>query len=274
MTTENNEFVLPKVAEQKNGELRYLTDDALFESTGVRIAFSSRHGGVSTDQYASLNTGFNVGDDVFNVLQNRSLLLGTLTGGGDEVLAFSPRQVHGDSVVVIKSLESAGVSEVEADAVICSERSVAPILSFADCCPVVLVAENGVFAVVHAGWRGVVNLISSKVFSKLVNDFGCDAKKINAYVGPHIGRCCFEVESDTKDAFLDVFGDEVVNSESGDKYHIDMTLALKKQLVEAGIDEKRFLDVDICTSCNSDDYFSYRAQNGDTGRIAALAFRL
>ena len=257
----------PKLERAENGGVVYFTDDALFSCTNVRIAFLTRLGGVSSGEFSSLNVGKHVYDDLQDVAKNRNLVLQALAQNADNVRIYSPHQVHGDEVLELDSAELP--EEIDADGVICNCVNVAPMLCFADCCPVVLASENGVFAVIHAGWRGVVNRISAKAFKKMTKEFLCDPSSVNAYVGPHLHQCCFEVGEDVAKTFADEFGNSVVD----DNLHVSMIDALKLQLTEVGLPHERFCDLNMCTKCNADLFFSYRATGGKCGRHGAIAFR-
>lgn len=92
--------------------LLLLTDEALFECAGVRIAFTGREGGKSSGPYSSLNLGSHVDDDPAAVEANRAILLDAL-GAGDTRLIV-PNQVHGDTIVridiqlLLRSMQRAG----------------------------------------------------------------------------------------------------------------------------------------------------------------------
>ena len=83
-----------------------LTDDALFEACGVRIAFTSRAGGTSEGAYASLNTGGHVDDDPRCVAQNRRAILKAI--GADAAPLIVPNQVHGTQVARIAEMVDVG----------------------------------------------------------------------------------------------------------------------------------------------------------------------
>ena len=61
----------------------------------MNYRFTNRTGGVSTGAFASLNLGTHVGDNLEDVLRNRSLVADSKDG-----LQFM-NQVHGDRVVII-----------------------------------------------------------------------------------------------------------------------------------------------------------------------------
>lgn len=255
-----------------------LTDEALFEATGVRLAFTGREGGVSEGPYASLNLGSHVADDPAAVERNRTLLLEALDAA--ELPLVVPNQVHGDEVVVMDSTDGVALAEVReraaagVDALVVEVPNAAALLCFADCVPVVIVSPAGRFAVAHAGWRGVVNGVAAKAVRSLVEadwrgGAAGDPAAFNVYVGPHIHAECFETGVDVRDRFVALFGDACAL----DERHVDLLEALSCGLEQVGVVRERIADAGVCTRCNPDDYFSYRASDGVCGRHGAIAFR-
>lgn len=247
-----------------------LTDEALFEVCGVRIAFTGREGGTSTGPYASLNTGDHVEDDLECVLRNRAIALEAL--GFPQAPLVVPNQVHGTEIVRVPDASDAPAAAVRAkqgaDAVMVEAPGVAALLNFADCLPLIIVAPDGRFAVAHAGWRGALAGIAGKAACMLAES-GWDPHGFNAYIGPHIRSECFETSEEIARQFADAYGEDVL----ADKRHISLAQAVTVDLVRAGLSEDRIADAGICTVCNSDRYFSYRAAGGVCGRHAAIAIR-
>ena len=253
-----------------------LTDDALFSAAGVRVAFSGRAGGVSEGAYGTLNLGLHVGDDAACVRENRRRLMAAL--GAPDVPLVVPSQVHGADLVEVDDRRPL-TAEVEraqararegADGVIVAAARVAALLCFADCVPVVIVSPGGRFAVVHAGWRGVMAHIAPVAAARLAVADGVDAARLNVYLGPHIHAECFETGADVRDAFAEHFGCGC----APDARHVDLARALAEDLSRAGVRRERIADADVCTKCRADGYFSYRASGGTCGRHGAVAFRL
>ena len=264
-----------------------LTDDALFEACGTRIAFTTRLGGVSKPPYDSLNLGAHVGDDADAVAANRARVLEAL-GAADAALIV-PDQVHQTQVITISQADDAALARVRAraaegtDALVVQPLHVAALLNFADCMPVIMVAPSGRFAIAHAGWRGAVAGIVGKAFRQLVrvecaavapqcseDALRAIAASCNVYIGPHIQAECFETGEDVAQRFRDEFGDAV----APDARHVDLSAAARVDLERAGCDLERVFDVGICTVCSNDRYFSYRAAGGTCGRHGALGVRL
>ncbi|MBQ3106651.1 MAG: laccase domain-containing protein [Eggerthellaceae bacterium] len=273
---------LPCLEEQERDSVRVITDNALAYETGVRVVFSGRQGGASQGPYASLNLGDHVDDDLDAVLRNRERLLRAV--GAQDYPLLVPRQVHGTNLVHASSSSEEDLSVVRsaaqegADGVLVSASQVAALLCFADCVPVVVVSPTGRFAVVHAGWRGVEAGIVPLAVRQLArfdvaDGFACDEAcviaEMNVYVGPHIQRECFETGDDVRRRFAERFGDVCL---AGDRC-IDLAAALELDLARAGVSLQRVCHAGICTRCESEKFFSYRASGGVCGRHGALAFR-
>lgn len=246
----------------------------------MRIAFTGREGGISAEPYSSLNLSTYVGDTLDAVSSNRLRILEAMGAKGCAFIV--PKQVHGVDIVTLSGCGECALrskraaAEAGADGVIVDVDDVAAILGFADCIPVIMAAPSGAFAAVHAGWRGVMQCIAPKALHMLadlpsasLDSFAISEKDINIYIGPHIHGECFETSADVHDRFTEKFGECAVYDAS----HIDLNAALRKSLLDAGANSDRIADVDICTVCNSDKFFSYRASGGECGRHGAIAFR-
>jgi hypothetical protein len=162
-------------------------------------------------------------------------------------------QVHGDTVI-----DAGQPDGTKADALIASTPGDAVGVRVADCVPILLAAEDGRVAAVHAGWRGVVNGIIGKAAARI--------RPTVAAVGPHIGPCCFEVGHDV--AAQIGFVDRTV----GDKSFVNLRQAVHAQLKASGVTV--IDDVGECTKCHRDAYHSFRRDADASGRmIAVIAVR-
>lgn len=272
--TKNLRLPLPQLAEipfcAGDSELCVLSDEALFATCGTRIAFTTRAGGVSEGSYAGLNLSYSVGDDAGCVDANRRLLCAALDAGNCIESLISPLQVHGSDFIEIRQVvESQLKTAGEADGIVCVQSEIPVLLCFADCVPVILVAPDGSFAVIHSGWRGSIAGIAGKGLRKLQLAARCAASDINCYIGPHIGPCCYEVSAELVGQFVAEFGE---SCDAGNN-HLDLSAAVIASLTRAGAAEDRIADAGVCTSCHHDAYYSYRADAGVTGRHGAFAIR-
>lgn len=270
----------PSLVEGRSVSVPFYTDEKLFNATGVRVAFTTRHGGVSAAPFDTLNVGIHVSDEASAVQENRHRILQELKGSTSQLIV--PKQVHGDTLVSLDHLDDLDVrvreAEQGADGVIVEAEGVAALLAFADCVPVIIVDPNASFAVVHAGWRGVDNRIAVKALRMLAGRAAlrsdCSLEEYyaqtNIYIGPYIHAECFEVSAELAAHFADEFGLSCLL----DERHVDLGAALRGQLMQIGVDPARVADLDCCTVCNHDLFYSYRANGGQTGRHAAVALRL
>lgn len=248
------------------------TVPALFESSGIGIAFAERGGGVSEPPYSSLNLAAHVGDVPAHVDENRRRLLsaiGILTLGDRITTA---EQVHGTRVAeVTAALAGAGAQAQGArgpvpatDALWTRLPGTPLLLMFADCIPVILARPSvPAVAVVHAGWRGLAAGIVGTAARTLAALPG--AADLCAYVGPHIGPCCYEVGPDV----VSHFGNSFVTI-TGASTRLDLGAAVAGELERSGVPRERQCHLEMCTATNTDRFFSHRA-HGLTGRHGALA---
>jgi polyphenol oxidase len=218
---------------------------------GYEVAFSTRQGGVSEGPFESLNLGKLTRDTEENVEENRRRLCGAL--GVDAGRLTFNRQRH--SAVVHRAV--GGRRGTDGDGIWTDEAGV-PMLAFtADCVPVAVVAaERAALALLHVGWRGLLE----GIVREGVRALGSVGR---AAVGPAIGPCCYEVGDEVASPFRERFGKEVVVGRN-----VDLWAATERALRDAGVGEiDRF---DLCTSCNADLFFSHRRDDGVTGRQGVI----
>lgn len=250
----------------------------LASSAGMLVAFSERGGGVSGAPYETLNLAAHVGDDPASVDENRARLLEATGIGSHKDRLTTAGQVHGTTLVeVTAELAGAGARAgggrppvASADALWTRERNVPLLLLFADCVPVVLVRPSiPAIAVVHAGWRGAAAGIAGVVARTLISLGGED--DCWAYVGPHIGACCYTVGPEVHAAFASV-SQSCKSSDTLSQVPrpLDLARAVTADLARSGVPEERQWHLGICTAHSTHRFYSYRAE-GLTGRHGALA---
>ncbi len=258
-------------------DMRFFFFKRLSEAGTLVHGFTTRTGGVSTGPYESLNMAFHVGDRPENVVENRERALYSL--GVDPGCLVAGEQVHGDKVLIVGSSEKGrGALNHESalpgvDALVTKENGVALASFYADCVPLFFWDPvKGVAAMAHAGWKGTLLNIGPKTIKEMVLAFGCRPRDIIAGIGPSIGPCCYEVGEGVARAFYSVFnraGDFIRIVRTG-RYRLDLWQVNKISLIESGIEETNIEAACLCTSCHRHLFFSYRAQGGVCGRMAAV----
>lgn len=236
---------------------------------------TSRAGGVSEGNYASMNLGLYSGDSRERVDENiRRLMTGL---GLEPERLLLPRQVHGCRVAVVdRTFTQLSGVEREArlegfDALITADPGVCVAVATADCVPVLLyAADKRVVAAVHAGWRGTVLRIAELTLQRMVDEFGCDPRQVWAAIGPSISPSAFEVGEEVVDAFHDAGFDLsrlLLRDPDSGKGHIDLWEANRMSLTGAGLDGDHIELAGICTYERFSDYFSARRLGIQSGRF-------
>lgn len=247
-------------------------ESARLRALGVPHGFSTRVGGVSEGPFATLNLAITPGDDPAAVIENRKRFAAAI--GVDVARLFQVSQVHGSSVREIVDGEVAGeVIREEHDAVIARTPGLAIGVRVADCVPVLFYDEaSGDVAAAHAGWRGVAGGVVSSTLAQLCRF--APPRAVVAAIGPCIGACCFEVGPEVVDALEEAAPGEGSLARPGPqgKPHVDLRLAVRRQLRAMGVDDDRIEDVGGCTRCDAERWFSYRRDGARSGRhLGAIA---
>lgn len=247
--------------------------DRLLADRGVAHAFTGRGGGVSLGPYASLNLGLHVGDAPEAVRENRRRAL--VAAGTDPDRLTLGEQVHGTGLRWVEPRHcGAGAWETSTalpatDGLLTRQRGVVLGVLVADCVPLLLAdPEAGLVAAVHAGWRGTAGRIATRAVEAMVSA-GAHPSRIVAAMGPSIGPCCYQVSPDLAGWFAGLFSQEVVRRKARGPY-LDLRLANRLALMEAGLSEAQISWHPPCTACQTHRYFSHRAQGGQAGRQAGL----
>jgi len=186
--------------------------------------------------------------------------------GGDRVRL---RQVHGDQIIIVDD-QSHAQGEQTGDGLMTDRPGILMMVSTADCLPVVLIdPDRWVAAALHAGWRGTLLNISAKAVSFMKRLYGSDPASIRVGMGPCIGRCCFEVGKEVWKPIEDEysFGHQVIYGQTGDKAMVDIADLNRLQLMEAGLLPDNISQVDLCTFCHPDSFYSYRRDKMRIGNM-------
>jgi YfiH family protein len=233
-----------------------------FNEDNITYAFTGRSGGVSEEPFSSLNLAFHVGDNLDQATKNRELLSENLGFDFDKLSWAS--QVHGDNIFILRNEKEAGFLG-EYDGIITNLHNFPVMTLFADCIPVLLHdPEKNVVATIHAGWKGTFLEIALKAVHIMSSEFGSKPENIKALIGPGICKDHYEVSEELIRDFSAKFP-EAVND---DLKNLDLRKINFHILKKAGL--KKIYDMEICTSCDNKNFFSYREEKGITGRFAAL----
>lgn len=269
-------MVEPFVLEQTTSLLRLAEWEGQFP--GLVAGFTTRIGGVSTASYTSMNCGLHVGDDIQAVVRNRRNLSSLLQFPFEGWTCAD--QVHGNHITFVESAQKGrGRDSMEdalaaSDGLVTSEKDILLASFYADCVPLLVIdPQKRVIGIAHAGWKGTAAIISQKIVEAITERFDSNRQDIRVAIGPSIGSCCYEVDDRVVDQIsVRLVGEKedwLVSKGQG-KYQIDLKLVNYYLFIRAGIQPEHILQSSWCTSCRNDLFFSYRADGGKTGRMAAF----
>jgi polyphenol oxidase len=259
--------------------------------------FSTRAGG-SSRVYGgqSLNLGFTKQDSRAAVERNRAAFLQELGVGGKRAWPIvTLRQIHSDLIHCVDTLPKHGLV---GDGLITATPGLLLAIQTADCLPVIVIdAKQRAVGVFHAGWRGTVKRIVEKGVGEMRRWFDSKPRDLVATIGPGVHNCCYMVGEEVRENFQSQFAyagslfHEVKESDPvREKYpllfltarapghsklpsniFLNLVEANRRQLLDAGVIAKNIDASPLCTSCHTDLLFSYRAENGITGRLMGVA---
>jgi hypothetical protein len=265
--------------------------------------FSTRTGGVSKVYGGSaLNLGYTSHDSKSAVDRNRKLFARTAVvnrangrrrRSSEDWPLITGKQIHSD---IVHCVSDPPDHVLAGDGLITRTPGILLAVLTADCLPIIVVDTRlhavGVF---HAGWRGTLKRIAEKGVGEMRRQFGSRPTDLKAAIGPGIRACCYQVGAEIRDKFDGQFSyakelfretkesDEVRekypllflsarapgHSELPQKIFLNLAEANWRQLIEAGVPAKNVFDLDQCTSCRPDLFFSHREEKGMTGRMIA-----
>lgn len=272
----NNEPVFS--VREKEG-VPFLSFQALEELGIVRNGFSTRLGGVSRGKFATMNFSGSRGDNPDHVLENFTRMAKALGVERDSMVVSW--QTHTTNVrLVTEADRGKGVIRDrdyrDVDGMITNVPGITLVTFYADCVPIYLVDPvRRAIGLAHSGWRGTVNRMAQVTAEKMKEAFGTRPEDLVACIGPSICRDCFEVGEEVAEAFKGIFAPEqwaglFTRGVRPGKYQLDLWLANRLILEEAGVPKAQIHTTNICTKCNSRYLFSHRSAGEERGNLGAF----
>lgn len=241
-------------------ELRTIQFEVFKKYPEVRYGAFLRGGGYSTGPYCSLNLSTSTGDNSECVEKNRALVAKAI---GASTMTFA-RLIHGKQGerVTFKNRETLP----PCDALFTTEKQLPIAVTFADCQAAIFYDPiNRAFAVVHAGWRGLMQNIYQNVCLRFQREFNTDPADLIVGISPSLGPEYAEYKN-----FRDEFPKKYWSFQKEPNFFDFRSLA-KIQLKEEGILEENIEISSLCTYKNEEICFSHR-RDKLTGRHALVAF--
>ena len=251
--------------------MKVVTSALLNEVAGIRHAFFTRHGGVSTGLYDSLNVGRGSKDDPAAVEENRRRAAAHFGAEGEDLLTC--HQIHSATPLFA---DGRWDHRPEGDAVVTTTPGLVCGALSADCAPVLFADPKArVIGAAHAGWKGARYGVLEATLEAM-EKLGALRDRISAAIGPCISQANYEVGFDFRDRFLEEGLRQrrfFVPSDKEGHYRFDLPGYAAHRLAAAGLTSVENLG--ICTYPPENGFFSFRrtthAQEADYGRqISAI----
>ena len=224
-------------------------ESALLTSIAIRHGYSSKSHGDSRNQAV-----------LEDIIQRGGWTPGQFVGA---------EQVHGNNIAHVDQVQD----EVRAvDGLVTGKSGLVLGVKTADCVPLLLADPDAqIVAAVHAGWRGTIAEIAIKAVNAMISR-GAKPGTIRASIGPYIRACCYAVSADRAAQFTKYFGaDTDVVTPIKDSWYLDLGKANARELMSIGIHPDHIEVNEVCTSCQSDEFYSYR-KHKDNGFGEMVSF--
>ena len=155
---------------------------------------------------------------------------------------LTAQQIHGDKIATVDQPVARDKEFAGCDGLITNQKRIALGIHVADCCAIYIVdPKMPAIGLVHSGKKGTEQAIVSKAIQQMRGHFGSDPAELIVQLSPCIRP---------------------------PHYEIDFAAKIIEQCRAAGA--KNIHDPGACTACDTDRYYSYRAEKGKTGRMLAL----
>ncbi|HKM34861.1 MAG TPA: peptidoglycan editing factor PgeF [Lachnospiraceae bacterium] len=259
---------------QNNG-IMYLQFPAFNEIPDISHLFTTRMGGVSEGIFSNMNLSYTRGDEKEAVDENYRRVAAVLGCSKEDMVCSD--QTHTTNIrKVTEEDKGKGVTRTkdykDVDGLVTACPGIALATFYADCVPLYFVDPvKKVIGLAHAGWRGTVGRIGSKMIEYMQKEYECACKDILVAIGPSICKDCYEISEDVAQKFREELGEQVLfKGKNPGKYQLDLWKSNEIVLLSAGLDPSQISITDICTCCNDKLLFSHRASHGKRGNLGAF----
>jgi len=166
----------------------------------IKHGFFNKIGGVSEGIYKGLNCGIGSKDKKMNVRKNLKIVKRKISKKSKEI--FLVKQIHSNKFIFLSKNTIIKNRSINADAIITEKKNFPIAVLTADCVPLLLFdKKRKIIAAIHAGWRGALKGIITKVI-KFMCKKGCSKKDISVAIGPSISQKNYNVKLDFKNKFI------------------------------------------------------------------------
>ncbi len=244
---------------------KYIVPDCFLLYRELIALQSTRNGGGSEGSFSSLNLGRNT-DDLKERFEENFLRLCTDIGINPARLVTS-RQVHGTEILFAK--EPGDYDGY--DALITDRKNLFLCIFTADCYPVLIYdPRHQASGAVHAGWKGSAGAIVMKTIEAMRMRFNTIPEECLAWIGTGISPEAYEVGREVALEFPAGSCQRSPDRNNEEKYLLDLARVNYHQLLASGVPPSNIERSPFCTVRDNNLFFSYRRDQGETGRMVSL----
>ena len=237
--------------------------------------FFSKLGGVSTDQYFSLNCGKGSNDSNANVKRNLKFVADYYDLKINNIITL--HQNHSNKAVIISD-QNIKKYDLCFDGLVTDKKNVILGILTADCAPILFYDPiNMIVGACHAGWKGTLTGIIENTLIKM-ESIGSKKDNIRCAIGPCIDQVSYEVDKDFYNKFISIESSAYQffkkKSKKRSKYTFSLEGYIINKLSRLGIDSINSIRID--TFKEDHICFSYRKslikKERDYGRMISTIF--
>ena len=248
-----------------------LNSKKLSKFSEISHGFFNKNGGASKGIYKSLNCGVGSKDKKNDVKKNLKIVIKTICKKSKEI--FLVKQNHSNRFLFLSKNTKIKNRSITADAIITDKKDFPIAVLTADCVPILLFdKKRKMISAIHAGWRGALKGIISKVIKFMVKK-GCDRKDIIVAIGPSITQKNYNVKLDFKNKFIKKHKKNKIFFKNRNKLiYFDLPNFIKSQLKFNKISKIDMINIDTYDKKNN--FFSARRsiklKHDDYGRNISI----
>ena len=244
--------------------IRYITVPRLTE-LGLKHCFTT----------SDMDIGFTTNASVASIKENLKSVYNFLNIEPD--MLYNGFQTHSKNIAIIENLNQGlendfGRYFLDTDGLITNKVNIGLITRYADCSPIIIYDPvKKVHANIHSGWKGTLQRISLNAINIMKEIYASNPKDLIVIIGPTIGKDEFEVHSDVKDLFQNEFKylNNIIRKRDEIKSFIDLQKINKHILLEAGIEDKNIIVVEMPTVSN-EILHSFRRDKNNFGLMGII----
>ncbi len=179
---------------------------------------------------------------------------------------FTLKQIHSNRVFYINRKN--WQDKLVGDGIFTDEKNLAIGVRVADCLPIYIFSlKYKIIGIAHAGWRSTLAQISKNLVAGMISRFNIKPAELSFVFGPCIEQACYEVGLEVLSQFFNqIPGSERFFVTRQRKIYFDLKGLNRFVLTELGLTE--FADLNYCTKCHPDLFYSVRRENTSKRNIA------